>query len=242
RAVRTPSRLEDNLRLNANVIDTGGGTSTWVSLIGNPGFDSEKLWANELGYRVQPLENLSIDIATFYNRYSDLRTIETGAPFLETSFGTTHTVTPFSSGNLMAGNTYGFEFASEWQVFKRWKLAGAYSFLKMNMHLDSSSTDPISIAQTVGASPKHQFNIRSYLDLPHNIEFDTAIYFVDKLATSNTPRFARVDARIGWKPTPKVSLSLIGQNLFDSRHPELVQTTHSKEVDRAVYGKFTLQF
>ena len=45
-------------------------------LAGGPAFGSEELLAYELGYRIQPSERLSLSLATFYNNYNDLRSLE----------------------------------------------------------------------------------------------------------------------------------------------------------------------
>src|SRR5207248_11629112 len=51
-------------------------TTLFRSVFGSHQFNSEDLLAYELGYRVQATKNLSLDIATFYNNYSNLRTAE----------------------------------------------------------------------------------------------------------------------------------------------------------------------
>src|SRR6059036_6256 len=81
RAVRTPALTEEGLRLNSQVIPPGTPANPTplpavVAVFGSHQFNSEDLLAYELGYRVQATKNLSLDIATFYNNYSNLRTAE----------------------------------------------------------------------------------------------------------------------------------------------------------------------
>jgi iron complex outermembrane receptor protein len=80
RAVRTPSRTEEDGRLNISVLPpfAPGNPSPnpgIVSVFGNRDFLSEELIAYELGYRVHPVTELSFDLAVFYNDYDHLRTV-----------------------------------------------------------------------------------------------------------------------------------------------------------------------
>src|SRR5687768_4181197 len=61
RAVRTPSRLDVDL--------------TAFQQIDHPAFVSEKVVAYELGYKLRPFNKVNFSLATFYNQYTDLRTI-----------------------------------------------------------------------------------------------------------------------------------------------------------------------
>ncbi len=65
RAVRSPTRLDADTLTPA--------------LVSPDSFQSEKLTAYELGYRVRPVEPLSLSIASFYNNYQDLRSFDTNA-------------------------------------------------------------------------------------------------------------------------------------------------------------------
>ncbi len=100
RAVRTPALTEEGLRLNSAVIPPGTPANpaplpAVVAVFGSHQFNSENLLAYELGYRVQATSNLSLDLATFYNHYSNLRTAEPGTPFVEGSPAPTDIVIPF---------------------------------------------------------------------------------------------------------------------------------------------------
>ena len=86
RAVRTPSRFDTELF----------ATNTFA---GGAGFVSEDLLAFELGYRGQPLTDVSFSISAYFNIFEDLRTVE----------ATTPTVFPLVVKNGMEGNTYGIE-------------------------------------------------------------------------------------------------------------------------------------
>src|SRR5207245_9266412 len=95
-----------------------------VAVFGSHQFNSEDLLAYELGYRVQATKNLSLDISTFYNNYSNLRTAEPGAPFLEGSPAPTDIVIPFVAGNMLNCGTDGVELFADWKVIPKWRLVG----------------------------------------------------------------------------------------------------------------------
>ena len=109
RAVRTPSRAEADVVARGLTLPPAGPglPPTVIAASGSDAFESEDLLAYELGYRVRPVESVSIDLAAFYNDYRDLRTLERGAPDLSTlpAFITM----PLRAGNLLDGRTSGVE-------------------------------------------------------------------------------------------------------------------------------------
>jgi iron complex outermembrane receptor protein len=249
RAVRTPALTEEGLRLNSAVIPPGtpGNPSPLpavIAVFGSKQFNSEDLLAYELGYRVQATNNLSLDIATFYNNYSNLRTAEPGAPFVEGNPAPTDIVIPFVASNKMSGGTYGVELFADWKVVPKWRLAGSYSYLQMNIHKNANSQDPTPDNPN-GISPRHQWYLRSSIDLPKHFEQDTTLRFVDHLPGLNLPNYYSLDAHLGWRPVTSLELSIGGQNLLDNRHleflPDFVNTSPTV-VKRSIFGSITVRF
>jgi iron complex outermembrane receptor protein len=249
RAVRTPALTEEGLRLNQAVVPPAApGNPTpfpaVITVFGSHQFQSEDLLAYELGYRVQATSSLSADIATFYNNYSNLRTAEPGAPFLEGTPVPTDIVVPFVAGNKMGGGTYGVELFADWRVVPKWRLVGSYSYLQMNIQKNANSLDPTNDSPN-GSSPRHQWYVRSSIDLPKHFEHDTTLRFVDHLASLNIPSYYSLDAHLGWRPIPQVEFSIGGQNLLDNQHLEFIPdfiNTAPTEVKRTVYGSMTFKF
>ena len=249
RAVRTPALTEEGLRLNSSVIPPATLANPTpfpavVAVFGSNQFKSEDLLAYEVGYRVQATNSFSADIAGFYNNYSNLRTAEPGAPFLEGSPAPTDIVIPFVAGNKMSGGTYGVELFADWRVGPKWKLVGSYSYLQMDIHKNSNSQDPTPDNPN-GSSPRHQWYVRSSIDLPKHFEQDTTLRFVDHLPSLNIPSYYSLDAHLGWRPVSRVEFSIGGQNLLNNRHLEFIPdfiNTSPTEVKRTVYGSITFQF
>ncbi|MBA3543417.1 MAG: TonB-dependent receptor [Chthoniobacterales bacterium] len=162
RAVRTPSRSESDIRLNpAPPVPIPPGSLT---IFGNPNMVAEELLAYEVGYRVQPIEQVNLDLTAFYNDYSNLRSLE---PLVSGP------VSPSLVANEMFGESYGAEISLTAQVTKRWRLQGSYSYLNIQLHRKSNSRDTTSERTTEGSSPRNQFFIRSLVDLGWNLQFDS---------------------------------------------------------------------
>jgi iron complex outermembrane receptor protein len=243
RAVRTPSRFDEDLQVLSGL----GGVpppyrlpTTYLS--GNPNFDSEKCLAFELGYRAQVASKLSASISTFYNNYSDLRSI---------SPTPTNAFYPFPLPDVFAnnleGDTYGFELAANYQLFENWRLHAGYDLLKEDIHAKSGQVD-VDGANNETADPQQQFSFRSSWDLSRNVDLDAALRWVDELhlvqsptdgpTLGTVPAYVELNAHIGWRVNKHFELSLVGQNLLHNRHVEYGFPNASQEaIVRSVYAK-----
>jgi iron complex outermembrane recepter protein len=242
KAVRTPSRVEESVRLN-NVLQPG----VVDTIYGNTDFLSEDLIAYEFGYRVQPSSRVSFDLATFYNVYDNLRSIELGpsptqpitAPPPPPAF-----FIPTHVANNLYGEAYGFELTSTIQLTDWWRLKPSYSLLKMQLHTRPGSTDTTSESDE-GKSPQQQFILTSGMDLPHGLELDCVLRYVDRLPALDIDSYVAMDIRLGWRPNKNVELAIVGQNLFSVRHGEFAPSfinTPKTDIPEGVYGKITLRF
>ena len=240
RAVRTPGMVEHDAQLTQQVIP--GTPVTEISLQGSKDYRSETVVAYEAGYRWKAHERLSTDLALFYNQYDHLRTIEPGTP----DFGGTppHVIVPYVVDNLMEGHTYGLELAVDYLPMDGWRLKGAYTCLKMHLETKDGSLDTTS-ASAEGDVPRHQVSLRSEMDLPKGFELDLWLRYVDDLPTQSISDYWNMDARIGWRPTPKWEFAIVGQNLFDSSRQEFspeIYDLATTEIERSYYFKATWHF
>ena len=129
--------------------------------------ESENILAYELGYRVQPTENATIDLAGFYHQYTDLMTLESGTTAVDPALGVP--VVPLTWENLMKGKTYGMELSGAWAVTTGLKLNLGYALLKMDADLAPTSNTTISFNSFENEHPLHQVHLRTYLDLPFDV-------------------------------------------------------------------------
>src|SRR5690606_32673487 len=165
RAVRTPSRADQDIRVVAGLLTPPQvPEATPFFITGGDDLHAEELIAYELGYRTRPHDRITVDIATFYHDYDQLLSIveDRSNPFnrVFTNDGT--------------GEAYGVEIAATWQVADNWDLHAGYAFSRFHAHDGADDQDSF---------PQQSFNLRSHLNLTDDLEFNSAVYFVDEIPT-----------------------------------------------------------
>ena len=235
RAVRVPSQFDQNgyLTLYPTQIDPAP-VYVFPRYVGNPDIISEDLVAYELGYRTQVNDKFSYDIALFYNVYDNLINFQAG-PWQP--YGTNF-IAPLNFMNGMTGETYGIEISADWAITDRWRISPCYSFLHMQLHSPARRT----VEQTEGLSPCNTAYLRSYYQLSENWQCDMAFRYVDNRPTMDIPSYITMDLRLGWTPSERFEVAVVGRNLFQQNHFEYGQDTFfylPSEVQREVYAMFT---
>jgi len=233
RAVRAPSMLETNLRAQAPDLSGPNGIPIHPEYSGSLSFRSENALTYELGYRLQAKRRFSVDLAAHRSVYTRLRTLEAGNPIVETK-PQPRLIVQAQFANLMRGEAHGFEIASNWNVTERWRILPSYSWLKLDIRPDAASADILSRDVVAGQSPRHQFQLRSNLDLSRKVQLDGAAYYNGRLPNLAIPAYTRLDARLGYRPRPDIELSLSGQHLQGGRHAEFISST---PYVRAIIGR-----
>ncbi|HLP77230.1 MAG TPA: TonB-dependent receptor, partial [Candidatus Paceibacterota bacterium] len=214
RAVRAPSRIDNDVRL------IGGG----IEVNGSPEFKSESVISGELGYRIQPHRRVTLSLAAFYNYYENIRSVEPVAP------------DTYLIENKNRAESRGVELSGTWQATDWWRLRGGYTFLDTHVHRVEGGLD-LNRARAEGNDAPNQVLLQSMLDLLCNFEFDVTARFVDTLPSPNVPSHFTFDARLGWHVLPNLEFSILGQNLWDNRHPEFGASGTRHEIPRSVFGK-----
>lgn len=242
RAVRTPSRAADGATLKSTV--TPGAPPVQNRIFGSPDFDSEELIALELGYKTHPLPVLSLDIAAFYNLYDNLQTMEAGATFVEATPAPLHIVLPLTFANNMSGEAFGVEFGADWRAKDWLRLRATYTYFELELHRDPG-TGLASNEAAEDRDPRHQIGLTAHFNIGKNIEVDATVRAVDRLTERTVSGYATADLRVGWRPRENVELSIVGQNLGQTRHlefrPEFLGTEET-EIERAIYGSVKVKF
>lgn len=225
RAVRTPSRGENDVRLA--VLTTPPAAT--VTLIGSSDYDAEVLTALEFGYRYYDDKAFNFDATVFINDYAKLRTFDALAPGA-------NLLMPFD--NNMDGRAWGIELASDWKLGHDWEIRAAYTYFDLSLDLENTSTS-ITVNDEK-ASPRHQASILSAYRLNNFMELDTTLRYVDDIEVqgTNIDAYLELDARLLWKAMDGLELELVGKNLLDKSHPEFVPTfiqTQATEIERGVH-------
>jgi iron complex outermembrane receptor protein len=247
RAVRTPSRAERSIVIQWETLpphssENSSPYPTVVTLYGTDDFGSEKLTAYEVGYRLNPSDRMMIDLATFYNRYTCLRTGEIGAVRFQGN-PVSWIVLPFYGTNLGEGQTYGAEVAFDWRAADRLWFRTGYGYLR----LDVWTTEPgdvIEFEPAEGASPEHQAFVQTFVDLPGRVQADIGARYVDRLDRFDIDSHFTLDARFGWQVDDRVELFLVGTNLIGPKHVEFVSGMSSGRAfnERTVYGGASIRY
>ena len=244
RAFRLPAIWDNAASMNMWGAPLADGTPALVTLSKNLDSRSEEVLAYELGYRVQPEKNLSLDIAGFWQHYDHLCSLLQTAPFPAFSPSPPHLVVPHQVSNLMMGNNYGVELSGTYAPDPLWKMTGSYSFLRQ-ITGGPSSLALFSFPGQDGDNPRHQFQLHSYLNLPYNLEADTGLYYVGALPGQTVENDAHLDMRLGWRARRDLEFSVVGQRLTEAPHYEFQpfwEYVVSGKMGRAFYGKITWRF
>jgi iron complex outermembrane receptor protein len=147
--------------------------------------------------------------------------------------------------NLLRGTTEGIEASAHFKVTDRWTLSPGYALLQMSLRTDSTSLDTTTVADIEGSNPRRQAQLRSSVNLPGGISWDTSVYFVDRLPAPQLPSYTRLDTRLSWRPAQRLELALVGQNLLKDQHVESNDTgtsVNSSQVKRSAYAKVSWRF
>jgi iron complex outermembrane receptor protein len=244
RAVESSSRLDANSRVNKDAFVGQDGTLNLVSAFGAPRLPAEGTLTYEMGQRMQVGKRLSLDLAAFYSEYGNRHTKEPGVPFFEDTPPPRHQVLPLMTFSKIHGETHGIEVSTRVRVVSFWSLSVGYTLFRIHLHADPTSLDSTTAPDTEGSSPRQQFQFRSQLDLHHNLEFDTALYYVGSVPGPQIPSYTRMDVRLGWRPTESLEISAGLRNLLDPRHFEFGSGdfVSAAQVQRSAYGKLTWRF
>ncbi|MDB5868577.1 MAG: hypothetical protein JWP96_909 [Polaromonas sp.] len=218
RAVRAPSRIDRDFFFP-------GKAPFFIA--GGPNFQSETASVMELGHRGQLGAGLTYSVTAFRQYYKGLRAGIPGS-------------LPVTVENQIEGPGQGFEAWAQWQVDAGWRLAAGYAGLRKHLRFTSGATDANSIPN-LGNDPKHQWNLRSSLNLGARSELDVIVRHVGALPSPAVPAYTAVDARLAWRISPALELSLMAQNLLDRRHVEFNAAGAASQIERRVLLKAVWQ-
>ena len=225
RAARTPSRVDRDLVEPA--------PPQFAVLKGSSAFGSEYVTAYEIGYKGLLAPAVTTSVTTFYNSYRDVRS---------TSF-TPQTILPLFFANNLEGHTYGVEVSASSRPLDFWSVHAGYDYLRESLHVRAGQFD-LNDALNETADPRHQFSLRSALDLPANLQLDATLRWTDTLSINSgpvigeVPAYFELDSRVGWKVGRRLELSLIAQNLLHDHHAEYGFPGPTRvEIERGIYGK-----
>jgi iron complex outermembrane receptor protein len=210
--VRAPARLDREFFFpgNAPFLISGG-----------PNFESELATVVEIGYRAQPTNASTVSISVYRNMYDKLRSGQRAPAVVQ---------------NMIDGNATGLDLWGSYQATRAWRLSGGLTTINQRLRLMPGSTDPAGTSPT-GNDPDTQLMLRSSYNFSPRTEFDVTIRRVAALPNPVIPAYTAVDARVGWRMTREIGLSLTVQNGFDPGHVEFNAPATASQVPRSVFAK-----
>lgn len=221
RAVRTPSRVDVDY-----FSPVAPQPPTSVSVTGGPDFTSERAFAYELGYRIQPNTKSSFSLSTFYNVYKNVYSLEALPGTLT-----------YQIMNGTEGQSWGAEFSGTYQLLDNWRIRGGYTYFDMKLKAKPGHNfDPSYLANDV----QNQALLQSMAELPFHLHFDVIARYLDYLpqtiVSAEVPGYFTFDTRIAYT-FKALELSVTGQNLFQKKHTEF----NTFSIPRGIYTKLTLR-
>jgi iron complex outermembrane receptor protein len=242
RAIRQPANIDTGLQSVSSVIALQGAFGL-VTVFGNPNAKVEQLRDLEIGYRGQISRRVSVDVAGFLSFYKHLETTEPQSSLFVFSPGPPHLQIPFIFDYQAHARSYGAEAFGTWTVSDRWKFSTGVSLLNLSVKRDPSSQDAV-IEQLPGNSPRRSFQIRSFFNPRRRLEWDQTVGYTGRLAQGPIPGYLRLDTRLGWRMGESLEMSIVGQNLLESRHAEFPDSQLIDHMldQRSVFGKITWRF
>jgi iron complex outermembrane receptor protein len=240
RAVRTPSRLDEDVQFAIFVTDTPP-PPIFFEILGNPKQKAEQLIGYEAGYRTQVTRNLYLDFTGFYNSYRDLQSYGALSLAVAATPPPPHIFIVLPYVNGIQGNTVGGEVAPNWKITHWWQVRGSYSFLHMGLEDKPGYTDIGGLLGSYeGSSPRHVVGFQSLFNLPKHFELDETYRYWSALPAQLVKAYSTADVRLGWHVGEGLVFSVVGQNLLEPYHHEFGGDPGPLVgIKRAVYAKIT---
>lgn len=238
RAVRTPSRIEEDFHL----IDFGiANPLVYVGIDGNRQLSSERLIGYEAGYRTLVTPKFYVDIAVFHNDYNDLISLGAAVLTVDPTPTPLHFTIRLPYVNGLRGSTDGFEVAPDWKPAAWWQMKATYSYLNLNLESKPGVVDGGGyVTQDEGSSPHNQVTFQSRFNLPKGFAFDQTYRYVSALPAQLVKSYSTADVHFAWRATRQVELSVAGENLFQPQHPEFSHDISPLVgIKRSIYGQIT---
>jgi iron complex outermembrane receptor protein len=236
RAVHTPSVLERDIRYDAAV---AGPPPTIIRQISEGNSGTEEQISYELGYRLQPATQFSLDATVFYNDLPKVQAFHQGAPFPEANPAPFHFVLPLQFDKTgLSGESHGMELAARWQAAEHWRLFAEYSYLEVKLN-----TMP-GLSSFSARSPRNRGGVRSSLDFADHWQLDAGVRYVSATPGTSVAGYFAGDVQLLWRPNDRWELSVVGRNLFESQRAEIVPVILSPtvEIPREFFAKIAWKF
>lgn len=231
RAVSTPSLLSRDVEISEGYVQPPGSPlPVEILALGNKANKSTAEVAEELGYRAQVTNAVTLDGTVFYNNYTNAQSEVPGTPYL-TPTPLLHIVQPVVFTNVGSAHTEGLEVAARVKASEALRLDLSYTYLDGKV--------PAYGVQI--AAPKSEYQIHSYYNVSKKLDFDTSLYFYGKGIDATLPSYNKLDVRFGYRPNDNLEISVGGRNILYGNHQQfgVILNVASDLIQNQIYGKVT---
>jgi len=237
RAVRTPSRLEEDIKLFGFAL---AAPPIFAEIDGNRALSPESLLGYEAGYRALITPKFYVDFAAFHNNYDDLVSLGEQSVTIDPTPAPAHFSVHFPWVNGVKGDTDGFEIAPDMKLTSWFQMRTSYSYLNIDLKLKPGSPDNQAVSLHEGSSPHNQVTVQSRFNLPRGFEFDQTYRYVSALPAQLVSGYSTADLHFAWAATRQMEFSIVGQNLFQPEHAEFGTAPGPLVgIKRSIYAQIT---
>lgn len=222
RSVRTPSRSERESEAAVAYIPARFNpllpVDAYFVVQPNDDFDIEELESLEAGWRWSPSNNLTFDVAAYYNRYDQLRNVRNQQPYcVPDPFCATqvdYVIQPAVVANLDSADTKGLEIVTKWRR-SNFSLELGYSVFEIDYQ---GSVADLSEAAAQGLNPNrdeplYKYNLQGNWDINPRMRLNMVYRYVSEPGIANLEDYHAIDLQYVWEPNDIFSLRLVGRNL-----------------------------
>jgi iron complex outermembrane receptor protein len=235
-AVRTMSEVESYSEGTVGAYpDATGNVAAFLVVSGDLGLKPERVESYEIGYRWQVTPDVALDATAFHNTMRDLVGTRAEQPFMDSSG---RSIIPLTIANTSRGHAQGAELLVTDAIAPNWNVTLGYSFFEQRTTADGGLGSTLDVGES--GAPRHQLQLRSFLELPKQVELDLSAYYVGAFGTSVSD-YLRLDAQLSWRPVKRITLVINGQNLLQNSHSEFASAL-ATPIERTVNGKITWRF
>ena len=238
RAVRTPSRGERDAEIALAFIPAITNPlspfDTFVEKRNNPAYDSEELESLEAGWRWSNGDNITIDLAAYYNRYSSLRTIDRDMPycapdpFCMSPVG--YVVQPVRLTNRDGAKTRGGEGVAKWQLQENFSMELSYTYFEIDytstdtlFSQNSQSQETVQGLTPAREDPLYKYSLQTNWQINEKSQLNLVYRHVSEPGVANIADYDAIDIQYVWDYNDAFSVRFAGRNLGTGDHQEMAE-------------------
>ncbi len=233
RAVRTPSRLDQDLSIAAFV-----APSLFFRILGERSFKSEVTIDYEVGFRQLISSKLFLDLAAFRNNYHGLESVGPASIIPVINPAPTHLefTVPFVNG--ASGPSEGGEIAATWHATDHIRLTASYSYIALHLRSTVGALGNGVALNFTHSAPRNRVVVAPRFTFAKRFEFDPSYFYTSATASDASfpvKAYHSLTTRLGWN-TDHLELSVTGDNLLQPHHVE-ASSKPFVGIRRSVFGR-----